>query len=62
MKELEVCCRLSLANANFNDVKAVKKFFCHIFSHLCLFSLVDIQGASGGIVNILGGGSMDFSQ
>jgi hypothetical protein len=37
-------------------------FFCN-FSSVPFFSYISyIQGVSGGIVNILGGGSMDYSE
>ena len=29
---------------------------------MCIYVCVYIQGVSGGIVNILGGGSMDYSE
>jgi len=35
-------------------------FLSYLFTFM--FSLVDVQSVSGGIVNILGGGSMDYSE
>jgi len=36
--------------------------YIHIYIYLCVYIYMYIQGVSGRIVNILGGGSMDYSE
>ena len=36
--------------------------YIYIYIYICMYVYMYIQGVSGGILNILGGGSMDYSK